>query len=63
MQSQIHILTLLKTLIIKFLNLKLFILIEYQNLKTSLQRFTLKIGHKNFLWLKMLKIMFCGYML
>ena len=37
---------------IKILNLKLVILLEYQNIKTFLQNITLQIGLKKFLWLK-----------
>ena len=49
MQNQTHILTLVKKLILKILNLKLVILLEYQNIKIFLQKFTLKIGLKKFL--------------
>ena len=38
MQNQEHILNLVKKLIIKILNLKLVMLLEYQNIKTFLQR-------------------------
>ena len=38
MQNQVHILNLVKKLIIKILNLKLVMLLEYQNIKTFLQR-------------------------
>ena len=31
------------------------ILLEFQNVKTFLQKFTLQIGLKNFLWLKKVK--------
>ena len=31
------------------------ILLEFQNIKTFLQKFTLQIGLKNFLWLKKVK--------
>ena len=48
-QNQTHILTLVKKLILKILNLKLVILLEYQNIKTFLQKFTLKIGLKKIL--------------
>ena len=38
MQNQEHILNLVKKLIIKILNLKLVMLLEYQNIETFLQR-------------------------
>ena len=37
---------------IKILNLKLVILLEYQNIKIFFQKFTLQIGLKKILWLK-----------
>ena len=46
MRNKEHILTLVKKLIIKILNLKLIILLEYQNLKTFFQKVTLQIGLK-----------------
>ena len=42
---------------------KLVILLEYQNIKMFLQKVTLQIGLKTFLWLKTLKIVCHGYML
>ena len=63
MQNQTHILTLVKKSIIKILNLKLVILLEYQSLKTFLQKVALQIGLKKFLWLKKLKILCRGHML
>ena len=42
-------LTLVKKLIIKILNLKSGILLEYQNIKIFLQKVTLQIGLKRFL--------------
>ena len=42
-----HILTLLKKLMIKILNLKLVILLEYQNIKVFLEKVTIHIGQKN----------------
>ena len=42
---------------IKIRHLKLVILLEYQNIKTFLQKVTFQIGLKNFLWLKKLKIL------
>ena len=61
--NETHILTLVKKLIIKSLNLKLLILIEYQNIKILLQKATLQIGLKTILWLKTLKILWRGNML
>ena len=43
------ILTLVNKLIIKVLNLKLVILLEYQNIKTFLQKAMFQIGLKKFL--------------
>ena len=40
---------------IKILNLKLVKLLEYQNIKTFLQKAMLQIGLKKFLWLKKFK--------
>ena len=45
----------------KDLNLKLAILLEYWNIKIILQKFTLQIGPKKFLWLKKLRIMCSGH--
>ena len=61
--NETHILTLVKKLIIKILNLKLLILIEYQNIKILLQKATLQIGLKTILWLKTLQILWRGHML
>ena len=36
---------------------------EYQKIKISLQKVTLQIGLKKFLWLEKLKILFCGHLL
>ena len=47
-KSNTH-LTLVKKVIIKSLNLKLVILLEYQNIKIFLQKVTLQIGLKKFL--------------
>ena len=57
--------SLIKKLIIKILNLKLVILLEYKNIKIFLQKVILQNGLKKFLWLwfKKLKIMCCGQML
>ena len=48
---------------IKVLNLKLLIVLEYQNTKPVLLKDMLQIGLKIFLWLKKLKIMFHGHRL
>ena len=45
-------LTLIKKLIINILNLKLVILLEYQNIKIFLKMVTLQISLKKILWLK-----------
>ena len=45
----IHILTLLKKLMIKILNFKLLIMLEYQNTKTFLLQDILRIGRKKIL--------------
>ena len=47
--KQADILTLVKKLMIKILNLKLVVLLEYQNKKVFLQMFTLQICLKTFL--------------
>ena len=44
-----HMLTLVKTLMIKILNFKLVIILEYQNTKTFLLKNILQIGLKKFL--------------
>ena len=44
-----HILTLLKTLMVKILNLKVVIMFEYQNTKIVLPKDILQIGLKKFL--------------
>ena len=48
-KNQAHILTLVKKLIMKILNLKLVILLEYQNIKTFLQKSMFQVGLKKFL--------------
>ena len=48
---------------IKILNLKLVILLEYQNIKTFLQKAMFQIGVKKFLRLKNLKTLCRGHML
>ena len=47
---------------IKILNLKLVILLEYQNIKIFLQKGMFQIGLKKFLLLEKLKILFHGHM-
>ena len=47
----------------KIANLKLVIMLEYQNTKLFLQNITLEVGLKKFLWLKKLKILYGGHML
>ena len=49
--------TLIDKFIIKILNLKLVILLEYQNIKIFLKKVILQIGLKTFFWLKKLKIL------
>ena len=58
-----HILAILKKLMIKILNLKLMMMLEYQNRKTFLLNDIFQIGLKKFLWLKKLKNLFHGHML
>ena len=62
-KSNIHISTLTKKSIIKILSLKLAVLLEYQNIKIFLQKFTLQIGLKKFLWLKKLEMLCRGHTL
>ena len=57
--NQAHILTLVKTLMMKILNLRFLILVEYQNMKTSM----FQIALKKFSLLKMLKTLSRGHML
>ena len=52
-----------KILMKKILNLKLVIVLEYENTKVFLLKYTLEIGHKIFLLLAKLKIQFRGLML
>ena len=59
----ILILTLLKKSVTRTLNLKLLIMLEYQNTKTFLLKDTLQIGLKKFLSLKKLRTQFHGHML
>ena len=49
MLNQAHILTLVTKLMIKILNLRVVIFLEYQNIKTFLQKAMLQIGLKRFL--------------
>ena len=51
-----------KKLIIKILNLKLVIFLEYQNIKIFLLKVALQINLKKFLLLKRLKMLCCGHM-
>ena len=62
MKNETHILTLVNKLMLKILNLKLVILLEYQNIKRFLQKAMFQIGLK-FLLLQKLKILFRGHML
>ena len=62
MKNETHILTLVNKLMLKILNLKLVILLEYQNMKRFLQKAMLQIGLK-FLLLQKLKILFREHML
>ena len=48
-KKKTHILTLLKKLMTKILNLNLVVLLEHQNIKAFLQKFTLQICLKKFL--------------
>ena len=57
MWNQTHKLILIKKLIIKTQNLKLVMVLEYQNIKTLLRKAMLQIGLKKSLWLKKLKIL------
>ena len=52
-----------KRIMMKILNLKLVILLEYQNIKTFLQKAMFQIGLKKFLLLKKLKTLCRGDML
>ena len=61
--NQAHILTLVKKVMAKILNLKLVILLEYQNIKTFLQMTMFENGLKKFLRLKKLKTLWRGHML
>ena len=63
MLNQSHILNLVNKLIIKILNFKLVILLEYQNIKTFLLKALFQIGLKMFLLLKKLKTLFRRHML
>ena len=55
MYNQAHILTLKKRLMMKILNSKLAILLEYQNIKTFSQKNIFQIGLKKFLSFKKVK--------
>ena len=52
-----------KKLMIKILNLKWVIMLEYQNIIIFLKKFTLQIDLKKFLWWRKLKVLRCGHML
>ena len=52
-----------KKLMIKILNLKLVILLEYQDIKMLLLKVMLLFGVKKFFLLQKLKILSCGYLL
>ena len=62
MKNETHILTLVNKFMLKILNLKLVILLEYQNMKRFLQKAMFQIGLK-FLLLQKLKILFREHML
>ena len=49
--------------IIKILNLKFVILIEYWNIKIFLWKVSLKIGQKKFFWLKKLETLYRGHVI
>ena len=55
MWNQTHKLTLVKKLMTKILNLKSVRFLEYQNVKTFLQKSMFQIGLKKFLWLEKVK--------
>ena len=61
--NQTHILALVKKLMIKMLNLKLVILLEYQNMTIFPQKTMFRIGLKMFLWLKKLNKLCCGHVI
>ena len=60
MQNETYILTLVRKLLIKISNLKLVILLDYQDIKMLLEGLMYQIGLKMFLWLKNLKILCRG---
>ena len=61
--NQVQILTLVEKLIIKILNLKLVMLLKYQNVQIFLEKVIFQIGLKKFWRLKKLKTLFRGNML
>ena len=63
MLRTIHTRNTIKIQIKKILNLKLVIMLEFQNIKTFLPKDLLPIGQKKFLLLVKLKIQFLGLML
>ena len=50
-----------KKIMIKIVNLKLVILLEYQNIKTFLESTMFQIALRKFLLLKKLKTLYCGH--
>ena len=63
MSNQAHIFTPVKKLMIKILKLRLVILLEYQNIKTFLEKAMFQIVLKTFLLLQKLKIVSCGHIM
>ena len=63
MYNQAHIYILVEKLRINILNLKLLILLEYQNIITFLQKVMFQIGLKKFFLLEKSKILFHGHIL
>ena len=59
----ICILISIKKITNKILNLKLVIILKYQNTKTFLLKDILQIGLKKFLWFRKLKMLCHGHML
>ena len=55
MENKTHILTLVKKLMTKTLNLKLVIMLEYQNIKTYLEKVMFEIGQKKHFVIKNVK--------
>ena len=63
MQNETHVLTIVNKSIIKIQNSKLFICLEYQNIKIFFQNATLQIGRKKYLWSGKLKTLFRGHII